>query len=646
MLPSINNRNNTPPSTDPTSSEANTNQSNASNGGPRTRSRTANLTTLSGLPQNVQQARNTDANIFAPLNAVITTPSRTNTVVRARRPQENDPTTFAAQGPMPIRAEPLQVPAPNEPTVEQRINAWREMGYQLPPTHATFRRKYGEHRLNEDQGAALLDMLQFLQRIGVPDTTFITSLYDYKPTFIKFLNEFNDHRPALEAMENICAAITATGERTQAENTKSFVKSISGMQNRKGMPNADGLNQLWRFCTQNLMSDPCGLLSSITGMQASQGLPDMTELDEFLVFCMTRCPDDPRKMLKSITAMQAKQGIPDLEVLDELWTFCERNGQGNPAGLLSSITGMQNGLGIPDFFELTNLLIYCEDYCVINGLDNHLGLLSSITGMQHKQGIPYHHELDGLLTFCRDFCENNGRDSPLGMLSSITGMQHNKGIPNPNKLRDLLTFCVNNARDNPLGLLSSITGMQHGKGIPNLKTLGNLFTICVNYGQGFPLDLLSSITGMLHAKGIPEDLDELRNLLAFCENNGRGNPSSLLNKIASMQSAKGLPVLGKVRELWDYCQDLFPYVNNNELGATRAHRFLKAIAIKYHAKGVPDVELVNKHVEDASDIGKIKERLGVVAEKLARAWPNLTRDRRSEIIKTSGDAYELARFLT
>ncbi|RAL57483.1 hypothetical protein BLD25_02395 [Candidatus Gracilibacteria bacterium GN02-872] len=121
--------------------------------------------------------------------------------------------------------------------------------------------------------------------------------------------------------------------------------SISGIQNKKGIPNLDELKKFIEFLKNEKLLE---YLSSISSMQSGKGFPNLDELKMFIEFLKK---EKLLEYLSSISGMQNGKGIPHLDRLEELINFA-RNNQ-IPFSFVSS---MQNGKGIPDLKILGKLI--------------------------------------------------------------------------------------------------------------------------------------------------------------------------------------------------------------------------------------------------------------------------------------------------
>ncbi|RKW23356.1 hypothetical protein D8B46_03520, partial [Candidatus Gracilibacteria bacterium] len=181
--------------------------------------------------------------------------------------------------------------------------------------------------------------------------------------------------------------------------------------------------------------------SSISGIQNKKGIPNLDELRKFIKFLKN---ENIFEYFSSVSGIQMGKGIPNL---DELKMFIEFLKKENISEYFSSISGMQHGKGIPKLDDLKKFVDFLRN-------ENLFEYLSSISGMQTGRGIPNLDRLKELINFTR----NN--QIPFSFVSS---MQMGKGIPNLDELKKFIEFLKN---ENLFEYLSSISGMQNGKGIP------------------------------------------------------------------------------------------------------------------------------------------------------------------------------------
>lgn len=389
--------------------------------------------------------------------------------------------------------------------------------------------------------------------------------------------------------------------------------------------------QGWYDFVSIISNYPPEILKSISGMQTYRGMPEIKLLDQLILWCKEQVGNPKQDSLleesdseynkkvfalfSSIAGMQNGKGMPEIDSLKKLISWCgeqfEKPKQGDLLeeemeeynqkvfALFRSVTGMQSGKGIPKIESLNALLLWCKEQVAKpkqDGLSEVeleksnseykkkvFALFSSVTGMQHGKGAPKIDSLNELILWCKEQVDKPKQDGLLeearesdgeykkkvfALLRSVTGMQHGKGMPKIDSLNELILWCEKRVDKSQQGGLSeveaeeysqkvfalfrSVTGMQNGKGMPKIESLSTLFSWCEEHSSskeeeshdGYKkkvFELFSSVTGMQNGKGVPE-IKSLGQLLLSHKQKNAAGPKPSFGDMSGPKDEDALPL--------------------------------------------------------------------------------------------------------
>lgn len=244
--------------------------------------------------------------------------------------------------------------------------------------------------------------------------------------------------------------------------------SITGMQ--RGTPiTAQNVKDLKEWCSsENRLN--VSLFRSVTNMQNRKGMPKKDDVLGFKSYFDDI--DDPLKLktMKKISNMMSGKGIPQKDPVVDVINACSSYQQDDNLSVLSVISGMQKAKGIPNKKDVDRFINQC---CIIVG-DNrpNMQLMKAIQFMQRGRGIPEKGSVDEFKKHCK-FSEHMWPDSDL--VSALDWFERGKGIPGKDKI-DTLKACCPITNDVPdTAFLRELPNLFKDRRMPDKEKLEKIY---------------------------------------------------------------------------------------------------------------------------------------------------------------------------
>ena len=253
-----------------------------------------------------------------------------------------------------------------------------------------------------------------------------------------------------------------------------ILSSISGMNHNKGLPDLEELSAVLELCKEyihkpegaNLVADEImsyeqslsSLFKSVTGMQDGKGLPDKEELRKFLELC------------KSYVYKPQGRDLTEAETTDYEQRFFS---------FVRLITGMRNSIGLPDEKELKEFLELCKSYVYKpQGRDlteaettdyeqRFFSFVKLIANILTRKKLPDKKELETFFELCKSYIQKP-EEAPtktgimnyerfFSFVDFVRKIRQHKGLPTKEELEEIAAKLPTSAKESKTPRSSILT---------------------------------------------------------------------------------------------------------------------------------------------------------------------------------------------